>query len=317
MLEFKSDLAGSLDKLFDKIDNDGDGRIDGLEFLGGVALCCRGTFEEKAKFAFELYDFNLNAALSATEICMLMQSSVCGMLVLTGGTEDEEPDVEQFEQLAKDALSRADTDGSGQVTYDEFVEWARSNVQIMSTIEVLSRVTDEVTLSVEDEDSAEEEEDDKDAALLLSSSFGGEIILEDRSPLHEAVVTESNGLIEKIAESGNGAMGIQADRVRKACAYVSADVGVAGAIACQEDNDGPPTYLELEWIYGYNSRMRSNLSYLKSEDDTDKDGCTRCAAPFFFHFCVSFVVSLLCTYPLCSPSAQVCVPRGHGSCAIP
>ena len=31
----------SLDKVFDAIDNDGDGRIDGLEFLGGVALVCR------------------------------------------------------------------------------------------------------------------------------------------------------------------------------------------------------------------------------------------------------------------------------------
>ena len=45
----------------DVLDNDHDGRIDGLEFIGGLALCCQGTFEEKAKFCFEIYDFNLNA----------------------------------------------------------------------------------------------------------------------------------------------------------------------------------------------------------------------------------------------------------------
>jgi EF-hand domain len=31
--------------LFKALDNDGDGRIDGLELIGGLALCCRGTFE--------------------------------------------------------------------------------------------------------------------------------------------------------------------------------------------------------------------------------------------------------------------------------
>ena len=49
------------------------------------------------QFCFELYDFNLNAALSLTEICMMMQSSVCGMLVLTGGDEDDEPGIQAFE----------------------------------------------------------------------------------------------------------------------------------------------------------------------------------------------------------------------------
>ena len=40
-----------------------------------------------------------------------MQSTVCGMLVLTGGTEEQEPDVSNFEELAKEALKRADSDG--------------------------------------------------------------------------------------------------------------------------------------------------------------------------------------------------------------
>ena len=77
VMEFKeSELETSIDKLFDVLDNDNDGRVDALEFIGGVALCCRGTFEEKSKFAFELYDFNLNAALSSTVMSFLHRLSL-------------------------------------------------------------------------------------------------------------------------------------------------------------------------------------------------------------------------------------------------
>ena len=79
------------------------------------------------------------------------------MLVLTGGSESDEPDVAAFESLAKSALERADSDGSGQVTFDEFVEWARSNVAVMGAVEQLGRVTGIVKVNMEDEDSAEEE----------------------------------------------------------------------------------------------------------------------------------------------------------------
>ena len=44
--------------LFDILDNDNDGRIDGLELLGGLALICKGSFEEKARcrlFSFARY----------------------------------------------------------------------------------------------------------------------------------------------------------------------------------------------------------------------------------------------------------------------
>jgi len=55
VLEFKHDLSSVVDKLFERIDNDGDGRIDGLEFLGGITLCCRGTFEEKGEGRKEVW----------------------------------------------------------------------------------------------------------------------------------------------------------------------------------------------------------------------------------------------------------------------
>jgi hypothetical protein len=39
----------TINTLFSAIDTDQDGRIDALKFFGGVALCCNGQFEEKAR----------------------------------------------------------------------------------------------------------------------------------------------------------------------------------------------------------------------------------------------------------------------------
>jgi hypothetical protein len=54
----------SIEELFDVLDNNHDGRIDGLELLGGLELCCKASFEEKSKFIYTLFDFNLNAVIT-------------------------------------------------------------------------------------------------------------------------------------------------------------------------------------------------------------------------------------------------------------
>ncbi|CAM9943276.1 unnamed protein product, partial [Discosporangium mesarthrocarpum] len=61
VLSFKPGLEAKvgapLSTLFKKLDNDKDGRIDGLELISGLALCCRGDFEGKAR-----YDLSLSKA---------------------------------------------------------------------------------------------------------------------------------------------------------------------------------------------------------------------------------------------------------------
>lgn len=58
---------------------------------------------------FELFDFNLNSDLSQSELVMMMQSTVCGMICLTGGLEEMEPDLDEVERLAEEAFQIADT----------------------------------------------------------------------------------------------------------------------------------------------------------------------------------------------------------------
>jgi hypothetical protein len=58
---------------------------------------------------FELFDFNLNSDLSQSELVMMMQSTMCGMICLTGGLAEMEPDLEEVERLAEEAFQIADT----------------------------------------------------------------------------------------------------------------------------------------------------------------------------------------------------------------
>ena len=127
LMAFKPGLSKviPLNILFDILDNDHDGRVDGLELLGGLCLICQGTFEDKARYCFELFDFNLNSTLSKKEMIVMLMSSINGIALLSGGSEEDELDIEAYEKIAEDAFAKADRDRSGSVTYEEFVIWAR------------------------------------------------------------------------------------------------------------------------------------------------------------------------------------------------
>lgn len=161
IMTFKEGLVDQIcmESLFAILDNDHDGRIDGLELLGGLALCCQATFEEKARFCFELYDFNLTSTISKKEMIMMMMVSICGINLLTGGGEELEPDIETVELLTDDAFLSADRDNTGQISYETFVVWARSNRDLMAAMESLNKVANDAKVDVESDDSAPETDD--------------------------------------------------------------------------------------------------------------------------------------------------------------
>ena len=158
ILSFKPNVAKHvpLETLFQILDNYNDGRMDGLEFIGGLALCCDASFEDKARFCFEIFDFNLNASLSDKELVMLIYSCVCGMILLTSGSNELEPELEVVEAIVEDAFLRADFNQDGLISYDEFVFWARSNRDLMACLEQLNKVAADAKDDVDSDDSADE-----------------------------------------------------------------------------------------------------------------------------------------------------------------
>lgn len=241
----------SLEALFDVLDNDSDGRIDGLEVLGGLALCCHGTFEEKARFCFELFDFNLNASLSRKEMIMMMMSTVNGMNVLSGGGEESEFPLEVFEKLADDAFAKADRDQNHVINFDEFIQWARSNRDMMFGIDRLTRLALEAKNNLESDDSAVETDE-------------GE--LSDAEP----VVLQKNLARKKGKETarpaapneGDQSVPLEEEPWRQQCHEPTA------FRRSKKEKEGPATNMELEWVFGLSSqKIRNCAKYVVSEID--------------------------------------------------
>lgn len=46
------------DRLFHALDSNKSGRISFDDFVVGLAVCCRGSLEEKMRFLFGVYDMN-------------------------------------------------------------------------------------------------------------------------------------------------------------------------------------------------------------------------------------------------------------------
>jgi WD40 repeat protein/Ca2+-binding EF-hand superfamily protein len=251
IMAFKPNLGDRvpLETLFDVLDNDHDGRIDGLELLGGLALVCHATFEEKARFCFELFDFNLNSTMSKKELIMMMMSSVCGMNLLTGGSEEMEPDIEVFEALADDAVVRADKNSDNQISYEEFLYWARSNRDLMAGLEALNKVSIQAKEEINPEDSAPETDDDD-----LSETDTG---ARKRTKPAEGVISKT----EKVTSTARGPS--RGDESESISPWLGQVFEPTNFKKKRGRNDGPDTNLELSWAFGYHSeRARNNIHYV-------------------------------------------------------
>lgn len=259
IISFKKISANvQLEALFDILDNDHDGRIDGLELLGGLALCCHGSLEEKARFCYEVFDFDLNSTMKRTELIMMMMSSVCGVILLTGGGEEQEPPIEVFEKLADDCLLRFDHNADGKISYEEFLVWVRSNRDLMSGIELFNRIALEAKNEVNPEDSAPETDDD-----FLSDT--------DKVTHNHHLKCDENRKITKSLISTDNNIGFP---IRINDISSSSSAPWKGQIfeptnykKKKGNSDGPDTNLQLSWVFGYKSlQSRNNVKYLKSID---------------------------------------------------
>lgn len=265
IIAFKPEVAQHvpLELLFDILDNDNDGRVDGLELLGGLTLCCHATFEEKARFCFELFDFNLNSIMSKNELVMMMMSSICGMNLLTGGGEELEPELEVFEALAADALARADLNSDGQIDYQEFLYWARSNRDLMTGLEALNRIAMEAIADIDPEDSAPETDDgdlsDTDPNNKVKSILQGEGVVQKSQ---KQIGSEISAMFNAPSAGDQGAADASNITPWKTQVFEPTNFKKK-----RDTNEGPATNLELSWAFGYKAlNCRNNVRYVGSPD---------------------------------------------------
>eukprot|EP00026_Physarum_polycephalum_P013469 Phypoly_transcript_13873.p1 GENE.Phypoly_transcript_13873~~Phypoly_transcript_13873.p1 ORF type:complete len:271 (+),score=50.99 Phypoly_transcript_13873:86-814(+) len=131
------------DRLFHLLDINGDGTIDLSEFVCGLSMLCKGTLEEKLELSFKAYDLDGNGFISKDELALMFKSAwIAGFRALCASHGNEElsmDDLNEFSEematlFADNAFDTLDTNGDGQLSFEEFKEFALAEPKITATL---------------------------------------------------------------------------------------------------------------------------------------------------------------------------------------
>ncbi|KAL4175413.1 hypothetical protein KRP22_000379 [Phytophthora ramorum] len=255
LLLLKAPESVGIEEVFEVLDANRDGRVDGLELLAALACVCRASFEDKARFTFDLFDFNHNGSLSLAELALLMKSVLIGMTLLTGGDPENSSSTaapsaaapsSSMEAmllclgLAENAFTHVDT-ATAVLRFEDFIAWARSNREFMLQVERF-RLIAEKAVGFEDALSlpgGSDDDSDLDAEDLRSS---------DKS--QDAGCAAQVGNNRKWAELPPPWM-IEPTAQQN-----------GGTSACKENGMPPPANLQLDWVYGTSGPSARNACRL-------------------------------------------------------
>ena len=259
-----------LSTIFKALDNDKDGRVDGLELISGLALICQGSLEERARLCFEIFDFNLNSVLSKEEVVMLLQSILNGVNVLIGGDEDVEPPLREIENLANNTMLMADTDKSKSISYEEFIQWTRMNPEVISFLDAIETLSTDLQIFLDDENFHDSENNINIGNSTVSSNTEDPTALEEDGFVHDAFIAEyrlqdaprhdidsfsSDGIDQSVAERLHST-----GKIRN---FYLEPMKFPTRDPFDSSHDAPRAGLVLEWCHGYRGfDCRNNLKYL-------------------------------------------------------
>jgi Ca2+-binding EF-hand superfamily protein len=116
-----------LDRMFTIFDSDHDGKISFSQYLAGLSvLCARGTYDEKIRFAFQIYDMDGDGRISKAELSDLLKASF----------EENEVKVtpKQIKSIIDETFKEADRNGDGYVDTTEFRMMVETHSSILSNM---------------------------------------------------------------------------------------------------------------------------------------------------------------------------------------
>uniref|UniRef100_I3N2B6 EF-hand calcium-binding domain-containing protein 1-like n=1 Tax=Ictidomys tridecemlineatus TaxID=43179 RepID=I3N2B6_ICTTR len=109
-----------MDRVFSAFDKDNDNSINVKEWVKGLSVFLRGTFEEKLKFCFEVYYLNGDGYISREEIFNMLKNSLYQQ-------SSEEENYEGVKELVEIALKKMDYDNDGKVSFADFEKAVRED----------------------------------------------------------------------------------------------------------------------------------------------------------------------------------------------
>jgi len=132
-----------VERLFSLLDTNRDGTVDLQEFVTGLSMLCKGTVEEKLELSFKAYDIDGNGFISKNELALMFKSAwISGFRALCATHGNEEltmEDLNEFSEematlFAENAFDTLDTNGDGQLSFEEFKDFALAEPKITATL---------------------------------------------------------------------------------------------------------------------------------------------------------------------------------------
>jgi len=115
-----------IERMFGLIDQNNDGVLSFSELSLAMATLARGSIEEKLELGFRLNDLNGDGFISGEEVWKAVH-----VLWLSGGAMEDDQGSNNDNELAKQFLQVADTDGDDRISMDEYKAVALSDARFL------------------------------------------------------------------------------------------------------------------------------------------------------------------------------------------
>ncbi|XP_049985929.1 calaxin-like [Alexandromys fortis] len=102
-----------MNRVFYVFDKDSDNYINAQEWVKGLSVFLRGTFEEKMKFCFEVYYLTGDGYISREKIFDMLKNSLSQQ-------SPEEENEEGIRELVEISLKKMDHDNDGKISFADF-----------------------------------------------------------------------------------------------------------------------------------------------------------------------------------------------------
>eukprot|EP01100_Stratorugosa_tubuloviscum_P001624 TRINITY_DN1368_c0_g1_i1.p1 TRINITY_DN1368_c0_g1~~TRINITY_DN1368_c0_g1_i1.p1 ORF type:complete len:208 (-),score=90.71 TRINITY_DN1368_c0_g1_i1:134-757(-) len=130
-------------RIFDVLDSDKNGVIDKKEFFSGLALVGKGSPEEKILLTFKAFDKDGSNTISSDELRdMFITAWISGVKILMAQQNKDDFTNDELKQYAEENITpfaietfyNIDINGDGQLSFEEFKNYASSNPKMVANI---------------------------------------------------------------------------------------------------------------------------------------------------------------------------------------
>ncbi|KAM6202305.1 calaxin-like [Rhynchocyon petersi] len=113
-----------MDRVFFAFDKDNDNCINANEWVKGLSVFLRGTFEEKLKFCFEVYYLNGDGYISREGVFEMLKNSLHQQSF-------EEKTEEGVKELVEITMKKMDYDNDGKISFADFERAVREDTLLL------------------------------------------------------------------------------------------------------------------------------------------------------------------------------------------